>query len=269
MTRNGAMARLAVGVLIITAFVAIACAGHATDGAAAATPPPVHVKIWPHFLRPTKADYDSNNLTQQQRSVIDNIVASVPPAERQYVRWEMWYGDVIVFEVNPSQIRSDGRGYSPSEVINDPIFFVDPADGSVFAWPPDSSPRVYASRWDPTCRHPMPVISPPPGISGEHRSKMRPRLWGGFFRPAIVDYDSAHLDRPSRDLIDRIVGSLPTAESPNVRWLRDGDTVAVFEVTLAQFCPGGQQYVPSTVINEKNRFVSPTNGEITTIFPPY
>jgi len=267
MTRRGAKARLAIGFLVILAFATIAYGGHGTEGAAAATAPPVHVKIWPHFLKPTKADYDSKNLTPRQRAVIDNAVQTVRPSDRQYVRWEMWYGDVIVFVVTPDQLRSDGRGYSPSEVINDPNFFVDPADGSVFAWPPDSSPRVYASRWDPTCRHPMPVISPPPGISGEHRAKIRPRLWAGFFRPAIVDYDSAHLDTASRDLIDRIVGSLPTAERPNVRWLRDGDNVAVFEVTLAQFCPGGGGTTLSPIINEDRRYVSPIDGELITAPP--
>lgn len=228
---------------------------------------PVRAHIWPHFLRATKADYDRKNLTPRQRAVIDNTVLNLSPSDRPYVRWEMWYGDVIVFVVKPSQLRSDGRSYSPSQVINDPNFFVDPADGSVFAWPPDASPRVYASRWDPTCRGPVIVVSPPPGMSSVHVSKMQPRIWTGFFKPAIVDYDRADLDLTSRDLIDRIVGSLPTAERPNVRWLRDGGSVAVFEVTLAQFCPGGQGYTASPIINEDRRYVSPIDGELITAPP--
>jgi hypothetical protein len=243
----------------MAAFVAVAA-----NGATPHTTP----RPSPHFLKPIKADYDSQNLTQQQRSAIDYIVLTVPGPDRRYIRWEMWYGDVIVFEVKPSQKRSDGRGYSPSQIINDPNFYVDPADGSVFAGPPDSSPRIYASRWDPTCRGPLPpLISPPPGTRSEQISRIQPRIWPGFSTPTVADYDAAHLDQGSRDLIDRIVGSLPSAERPNVRWLHDGDTVAVFEVTLAQFCPGQSSYVVSPVINEPRRFVSPIDGEFS-VPPP-
>jgi hypothetical protein len=96
---------------------------------------------------------------------------------------------------------------------------------------------------------------------------MRAYIWPGFHRPSVADYDREHLDQKSRDLIDKIVASLPVEERPNVRWLPDSEGVAVFEVTLAQFCPGGNGVRSSPIINERRRYVDPRDGEFLTTPP--
>lgn len=91
---------------------------------------------WPDFYGPTQYDFDRKHLSPQLRRKVIALVERIPLHERLYARWLPWQGDVIVFEVRPDQIRSDGRGYSPSEAINVPGLYVDPTDGSVFAGPP-------------------------------------------------------------------------------------------------------------------------------------
>jgi len=257
--------RPAFGILFVVAALMIGNSDSVAVGAAAATPSPapVHATMWPHFFRLSNADYDREQLTTRQRAMIRDAVELVSQAERKYVRWEMWYGDPIVFEVKPSQLRSDGRGYSPSQLINDPLFYVDPADGSVFAGPPYSSPRIYASRWNPTCfdDRPIPVSPPPEARVVPTARPIPPSIWAGFLKPTIADYDAAHLDQSSREVIDHIAGSLPLAERPDVRWLRDGDKVAVFEVTLAQFCKYNGRRA-SAVINMPRLYVDPLDGEL-------
>ena len=257
--------RPAFGVLFVVAALMIGNGESVAVVAAATTPSPapVHATMWPHFFRLLNADYDSQQLTPRQRAVIRDAVALVSQADRKYVRWEMWYGDPIVFEVKPSQLRSDGRGYSPSRVINDPLFYVDPADGSVFAGPPDSSPRIYASRWNPTCFDDETIpVSPPPAARAVPTARpIPPSLWPGFLKPTIADYDAAHLDQASRELIDHIVGSLPPAERPDVRWVNDWGRIEVFEVALAQFCKY-DGYKASPVINLPRTYVNPLSGEL-------
>jgi hypothetical protein len=93
-------------------------------------------KIWPHFLRPTPQDYSKQHLSPSFQRTINGIVRRLPTAERQYVRWLPWEHQVIVFEVKSSQLRSNGRGYYMSQVINVSNLFVDPTNGNVLAGPP-------------------------------------------------------------------------------------------------------------------------------------
>ncbi|HET9343751.1 MAG TPA: hypothetical protein VFO25_12630 [Candidatus Eremiobacteraceae bacterium] len=91
---------------------------------------------WPNFYGPTQYDFDRTHLSPKLRQKVMSIVQRIPSRERLYARWLPSQGDVIVFEVRPDQIRSDGRGYSPSKVINEKNMYVDPTDGNVFAGPP-------------------------------------------------------------------------------------------------------------------------------------
>lgn len=94
------------------------------------------VRLWPHFLLPTANDYMQQHLAVKFQQIINGVVARLPTEERRYARWAPWDGKVVVFEIKRSQIRSDGRGYSPSPVINEPNLFVDPTNGNIFAGPP-------------------------------------------------------------------------------------------------------------------------------------
>ncbi|HEY7993714.1 MAG TPA: hypothetical protein VID24_05875 [Candidatus Eremiobacteraceae bacterium] len=91
---------------------------------------------WPNFYGPTQSDFDRKHLSAPLRRKILALVQRIPLRERLYARWLPWQGDVIVFEVKPDQIRSDGRGYSPSPVLNEPNLYVDPTNGDIFAGPP-------------------------------------------------------------------------------------------------------------------------------------
>jgi len=91
---------------------------------------------WANFYGPTQYDFDRTHLSASLRQKVMALVQHVPIRERLYARWLPWQGGVIVFEVRPDQIRSDGRGYPPSKVLNEPNLFVDPTDGNVFAGPP-------------------------------------------------------------------------------------------------------------------------------------
>ena len=91
---------------------------------------------WPNFYGPTPHDFDRAHLSAPLRRKVLALVGRIPLRERLYARWLPWQGGVIVFEVRPDQIRSDGRGYSPSTVLNEPNLYVDPTNGNVFAGPP-------------------------------------------------------------------------------------------------------------------------------------
>lgn len=105
-------------------------------GANASTSPSTSPSAAPHFYRPIAADYTQQHLSPTLQRVVDGVVKKLPASEKAYVRWLPWYGRVIVFEIKPGQVRSDGRGYSPSPVINAHNLFVDPTNGNVFAGPP-------------------------------------------------------------------------------------------------------------------------------------
>jgi len=79
---------------------------------------------WTNFYGPTQYDFDRTHLPTKLRRKVTALVQHVPPRERMYARWLPWKGDVIVFEVKPDQIRGDGRGYSPSTVLNVPNLYV-------------------------------------------------------------------------------------------------------------------------------------------------
>jgi len=91
---------------------------------------------WPNFYGPTQYDFDRAHLSAPLRKKVLALVERVPLHERLYARWLPWQRGIIVFEVKPDQIRSDGRGYSPSKVLNEPNLFVDPTNGNIFAGPP-------------------------------------------------------------------------------------------------------------------------------------
>jgi len=94
------------------------------------TPEPDPMALWPHFLRPTKSDYDSKSLPLPMRDKVGKIVGRLPKDERQNARWMSYQGGVLVFEVTPYQF-CDGRGVLMSPVINRPGLFVDPSTGEV------------------------------------------------------------------------------------------------------------------------------------------
>ncbi|HYK52539.1 MAG TPA: hypothetical protein VEV38_03330 [Candidatus Eremiobacteraceae bacterium] len=98
------------------------------------TPEPDPMELWPHFLRPTKSDYDSKHLSLPMRDKVGKIVGRLPKDERQNARWMSYQGDLLVFEVTPNQF-CDGRGTLMSPVINRPGLFVDPSTGEATSGP--------------------------------------------------------------------------------------------------------------------------------------
>ena len=109
----------------------------ARHDATAASPSPLGQAppIWPNFYGPTQYDFDRAHLAPIFRRKVLALVQRLPPPDRLYARWLPYGRDVIVFEVNPRQLRSDGRGYSPSPVIGMRGLYVDPTDGRIFAMP--------------------------------------------------------------------------------------------------------------------------------------
>jgi len=101
------------------------------------TPAPSVEHIWPHFFRPTKADFARQQLASHLRGIVSGIVGRLPSDERSDVRWLPFGGGVAVFEIRPDQLCSGGRGFMASPVINMPGYFVDPTTGEILPGPPD------------------------------------------------------------------------------------------------------------------------------------